>query len=270
MGQSTYSGRPMACPALVNERTFAQAQAALKLWRRMSGPKPKHTYLLKGKVFCRQCGSLYYVASSSDGKAIYCCGSIRRYGKDAPPHEGKTRWRAAELEETIRQFILRLRSDPENLLAKARVWEERAEGIATERENQETKLRAALDRLEEQRRRVNALCVSQSMTVDEANTEVARIKREKTELETKLSALQQPIEADAYRRMAQILRETAADDRQRHLHEAVDAGLVNYRREIDNLITRIWLEQDGSLAVEGAVGAKLSPRIRSMGWFICW
>lgn len=257
----------MPCPPLVSRQTFDAAQAALTMRRKHAGRKPTHNYLLKGKVFCRECGNLYYVSVTSRGRALYNCGSIRRYGKDAPPHAGKTHWRAEELEETIRQFILHLRSDPENLLAKARVWEERADGIAIEHDKQETKLRTALDRLDERRRRVNALCLAESMTPDEANKEVARIKGERAQVELKLQAKGTPIDADVCRWMAQSLRETAADDKRRHLHEVVDAGLVDYRQDVDKLITAIWIEADGSLTVEGAIGRKLSPPFYQRGDF---
>lgn len=115
---------------------------------------------------------------------------------------------------------------------------------------------------------MNALCVSQSMTVDEANEQVARIKRQKKESETKLHALrEQPVEGDSLRRMAQVLREAAQD---RRLTEAVDAGMVDCRNEVENLITRVWIEDDGSLTVEGAVLDKHSPPSRSMGQPHSW
>lgn len=57
IGQATYAGQAMQCPALVDEQTFTAVQQALaQRGKRMTGrTTTKRSYLLRRLVYCRAC-----------------------------------------------------------------------------------------------------------------------------------------------------------------------------------------------------------------------
>jgi len=296
LGEGSYGGRPMRCPPIIDEQTFRAAQEALKWRRTHSGPKPRHRYLLKGKLFCRRCGSLYYVDTLGSGgprkgQAIYRCGGLRRFRDRAPSHEGvyKTHWLGSELDRRVKEFIIRVTNDPESLLHEAQIWEQRAADIGPDRQQQEAELRAQLDRLNGERQRAIDLRVEGMITHPEATERLARIESQRAEMGAKLRVLQeQPVEGDTFRHWAGLMRYQAdlvrwgehqfgpvdydvslldfipADwldglDKMDELLEAEGQPTV-WRAEVDTFITRAWVEDNGDLTIEGAIPGVIPAR----------
>ena len=107
-GKATYGAGqiPMPCPALVTSRLFEKVNAGLPTKRLDSKRNTKHEYLLQGRMFCGECGKVYY-SYSNRGIRGYCCSVMRHRGKEAG-HDG-IRWRydADYLEEVVLDFVCR-------------------------------------------------------------------------------------------------------------------------------------------------------------------
>jgi site-specific DNA recombinase len=264
-GKATYAGRPMACPELVDEDTQMAAKSALKRRRIHSGPKPKGVYALKGKCFCRRCGSLYYVStkgSESGGKAKYRCGSRVRYRELAPSHEGvyKTHWPADELEGRVLEFLQRAVGDPENLLREAVTYEQRAYSADTQQVDVEERLRALLCNLDSQHERALKTYVRMGGFSQVLDAEVARIARERADIETQISHLERFPDAERFLHYVHNLRSLA---------RVITAGKAGYTLlghplgptypGMHKLIDRVWVEDDGSLTIEGAIPGVIPP-----------
>ena len=254
IGEAHYGDLPMSCPPIVDQATFRQAQAALTARKAHSGRPVKHDYLLAGKLFCRRCGSLFYVDTTSRGKAIYRCGGIKKH-RAVPSHEGvKIRWRAEVLEETVRRWAKRILNKPEELLAQADAWEWLAEEIGGNREERD-RLQALLDGLTERRQRLIDMRMDKGeITHEEFSTRLSRIEAERSEVMKQLRALQEsPPTGEIYREFAQYLRDVSAGR-----GKLTEVG----REDIDHLIDRIWVEDNGDLRIEGRAAGKSLPSTR--------
>jgi site-specific DNA recombinase len=265
LGEASYGGQPMRCPAIIDEQTFRAAKEALKRRRTHSGPKPKHPYLLKGKLFCRRCGSLYYVDTLGSGgprkgQAVYRCGGLRRFRDRAPSHEGvyKTHWLASEPDRRIKEFIIRVMNDPDRLLDDAEIWEQAAAEIGSDSQQEEARLRAQLDRLDGERQRAIDLRVEAMITHAEAAQRLSRIESQRAELGAKLRALQQrPADGDTFRLFARHLRDCAA--------KSIPVDDHVGREEVESLIARIWVEDNGDLTIEGRIPSVIPARPQDVG-----
>lgn len=242
-GEAHYGDLSMGCPAIVDRATFDAAQAALKARKAFSGPRPKHAYLLKGRVFCRICGHLFYVDTSSKGKAMYRCGGIKKHYA-VPSHEGtKIRWQAAELDGRVRAWATAIVNDPDSLLERAQVFEWAADHPDCGG-REEAQLQAGVDRLTAERQRLIDLRVDGSISHDETATRLSRIEAERSEAMAGLRALrgERPSKRVAFRMFALFLRACAAG-----------RGLPGDANEDDvaRLVRRVWVEPDGELTIEG-------------------
>ena len=216
IGHATYGGRPMPCPALVSETDQQKAIAALKRRSVYSGPKGRAVYALKGKLFCRRCGSLMYVSTMGAGKhagtAVYRCGSRVRYRRNAPSHKGvfRTHWLADELETRVLAFLQRAVGDPENLLREAKTYERRATTADTEQGGLEGRLRALLRNLDQQQERAVKTYVRLGGAAQVLDAEVARIGRERSDTEAQLKNLERSPDAKRFQHYARNLRSLAS------------------------------------------------------------
>jgi len=259
-GHATYAGRPMASPALVDEDRQARAKIALKQRRTRSGPKPRNVYALKGRVFCRRCGNLYYASTKSrdsGGVAKYKCGSRVRFHELAPDHTGvyKTHWPADELEGRVLEFLRRAISEPENLLREAETYEQRAAGADVEQTHEENRLRAHLRNLDAQHERALTTYVRMGGSSQVLDSEVARIARERADAEAQLKGLERTPDAERFERYAQNLRRLARYVVQGKVPQGFLLGtsLAPTYPSMGKLLDRVWVEDDGSLTVEGAI-----------------
>jgi len=267
IGQATYGGRPMPCLALVTETDQQEAIAALKRRSVHSGPKSRTFYALKGKLFCRRCNSLYYVSTMGAGKhagtAVYRCGSRVRYRRNAPSHRGvyRTHWRADELEKSVLEFLQRAVAEPENLLREATTFEQRATSADTQQVDVEKRLCALLRNLDQQHERALKIAVrmgGDSLQVLDA--EVARIARERADAETQISRLERTPDAEKFTHYANNLRRIARgiiEDRMEYTPLGHPLGPTY--PELSKLIDRVWVEDDGSLTVEGGIPGTIPP-----------
>lgn len=289
VGQATYSGEPMTCPALVDEETFDAVQEALSRRRRDSPRKTKRLYLLQHLLYCRHCGGRYAAKTTKQRAgfvAIYHCRKRAVYGPKAG-HEGiRWRWPAEELEAPVKRHVLKVFTDRDYLLREAEVWVERTRREASERERQETNLRARIEALREEELRVLELA-RKGVYRDEAQLlrQLEEVRSERREREGELDALQRSPVGDAVRKaefhlswieralevteLAQQVRELVphadwGDDswtdgvlaflaeQPPHIRGPIDEA---FRAYVTGLVDCIWVEDDGSLVIEGVIEA---------------
>jgi len=233
----------MTCPPIISRETFDLAQKALKERKAASGRPTKHPYLLQGKLFCRRCGSRFYV-DIAHGVPLYKCGSRvkARYSAEGPSHEGvKIRWRAEELDARVKRFVEGILNRPERLLEEADAWELLADQ-ADKGDPERERLQALLDGLDARRDRVTDLREAGEITHDDTVKRLHRIEAERSKVMADLRAIQDsPPSGDIYREFAAWLRDCAAG------RDKLDVD----REDIDRLIERIWVEDSGELRIEG-------------------
>lgn len=82
-GEASWSGIPIACPAIVPVDLWEQAQERLTQSKMMGGPRLRR-YLLSGLVRCPECGCRM-AGSKSDGQRYYRCQREKKGGCQSRP-----------------------------------------------------------------------------------------------------------------------------------------------------------------------------------------
>jgi len=298
IGRNTYGGEPMTCPAIVDEEIFVAVQHGLKRRKADSSRNTQHSYLLQHLVYCRHCGGRYMArtaAQKSGPVTIYACRQRAVYGLKAGHAGIRWRWHGNELEEPVKRHILRAWADPGHILQEAEVYVEKAKHDALEREDREAVLRAHLDSLAQEELRAIEWARKGYISETQMLQELDKVRTERrgveTELEQQLAAGIDQIEVlphilaglqwvrfiEPFRKlMPEIDEDDSWTDYSLELLAELPAGPasidVAFRESILALIERIWVEDDGSITVEGVIpgidpppkGAIDSPRSEQM------
>jgi site-specific DNA recombinase len=124
-GQHVRSGIVVPCPAIIDERLWAEVQRINKETRaKYTGRPPKARYLLRSLLYCGKCG-WRCLGTSSKSRYYYRCGNLLRVpyirNCDAPEV------RADKIEHAAWSAIWRLLKDPALLLQLGRRYYEAME-----------------------------------------------------------------------------------------------------------------------------------------------
>jgi len=211
----TRSDRPaeqwttIAVPAIVDEQTFALAQARLQHNKRFAARNTKTPSLLQGLVVCRDCGYACYRNSTrtSAGRHIYyyrCTGSDDWRHPDGRVCTNRP-VRADELDDLVWTQTLALLEDPTMIQAEIdrRLSALRVEHPAARRraalERDLTRARVASSRLIEAYQ-------EQLITLDELRARMPELRKRETTLAAQLDALSSELhDAETYLKLADTL-----------------------------------------------------------------
>ena len=115
---------PDVTPVIIHRDIFDAARKQLQTNRAKASRNVKHEYLLRGHVFCRQCGGPYwgYVGSKHKGNKHYearryRCSRSQRIEMPVDRCHNKS-WAADNLELLVWQQIERVLSEPELIIAE--------------------------------------------------------------------------------------------------------------------------------------------------------
>jgi len=298
-GKNTYGGEPMTCPAIVDEEIFAAVQYGLKQRKANSSRNTKHSYLLQYLVYCRHCGGRYMARTAiqkSGPVTIYACRQRAVYGLKAGHVGIHWRWHGSELEAPVKRHILWAWADPGHILREAQVYAEKIGRDALERESREAALRTRLEGLAQEELRVLEWArkgyIDETQMLQELGEVRAERRGMKDELEqqaaTGIDQAEMPphlLLGLQFVRLIEPIRELLPEideidehdtwtgdalDRLAELPASIDEA---FRESILALVERIWVEDDGSITIEGVIpgfdppleGAIDSPRSRWRG-----
>lgn len=270
VGRATYGkGKvPMQCPPLVDDDTFAAAAKALSKRMRDSFGNTKRFYLLQHLLHCRTCGSRYmsYTENQKQGPVSrYVC---RRRMMTGPRggHEGvRWRWRAEELEDRVKGVVRALygRQDFGKQQVEAMVrW------VTEEASEQELKVTTLERRLEElAREELRVLEWARKGYVDDTQMlqQLDQVRAERQDVEHDLQAARKLAEeSDKDIEAAEAV--AAIYDSLEHrpgfydevTGEPAEPSDEEWRDLITSVVDRIWVEEDSSLTLEGAMSATSS------------
>ena len=281
IGQATYAGQEMRCPALIDQETFQAVQAGLKArsGRGCTGPHQRREYLLQHLIRCRECGSpvggRLDVKPNGWQRASYECQQRKRY-KSARAQHVRGRWSAVDVESAVIAWILRLVDDPERALQYAEITLLSAQQEAHEEARTRLRAQGELDGLEAEEQQVITYARKGWITETNMLQQLDQIRARRTELEALLKTRDEPhqgpdIGIEDLRRAFKGLRrlrdntvtvllwgfeslEESIRAMRRVGAEVYDTRLPmppDWRSVIADLVACIWLESDGRITVEG-------------------
>jgi site-specific DNA recombinase len=227
----------IAVPAIVDEQTFALAQARLADNKRFAARNTKTPSLLQGLVVCRDCGYACYRNSTrtSAGKVIYY---YRCTGSDDWRHPGgrvcaNRPVRADDLDDLVWTQTIALLENPALIQAEIdrRLSALRAEHPAARRrvalQRDATRAQAATSRLIEAYQ-------EQLITLDELRARMPELRKRETTLTAQLDALSTELhDAEIYLKLADTLDGLSA-----RIEQTADQLTIEDRQRLLRLIVQ--------------------------------
>ncbi len=275
-GEATYSGIPMKIPQLVTTQVFDAVQEAMDTRKTPKG-RASYDYLLRGLVRCRHCRSAYFARTypSKDGGIAaqwYCCLTRSRDGKKAG-HEGiKFRWRVEHLDAIVEDAIYRIYNSPEQYLADKEAWVKQTRERLDEVDDTLRRLRKRGADLEGQRLQIlNLMERGAYRTAAEGDERLAAVVTQLHETEEQLAQLEGAAQENASLKdlvdwLGSLPKSgplTFTDDDGAELpFEALHPEVK--REMITRLVSTIWIEDDGSITLEGPGGLETQVRDGSL------
>jgi site-specific DNA recombinase len=261
-GRGTYAGEVMPCPPLVGEELFAAAGEALRRRKRVrSARTPDDPFVLRGVARCRLCGGA--CATGHVGRQrlpYYRCTRALRYGVKA--HGGRAQWPAKVVEPPVQRWVLALLDDPDAALAQAQVYWERQDAARAEREERRQRLEQRVARSEEEEAKVTTW--ARKGYLDEAAMlrQVTEVRAERATALGELNGLRaadddaarEAVNREVMLGAVNLMRRPEWRERH-HVNELRELMLATdharWQETVRQLVQTAWLEQDGSVTVEG-------------------
>ncbi len=250
---------PMHCPAIVSEKEWNEAQAALAERRRMKrgSTRPNRDYLLAKLVICPYCGKRCDATTARSGKTVYACRNrrINRKMSDVvEQHSGKWHWQGDVLEEQIERLVGGILEKPKRYLGLMYLREV-DNGDLFSHEAQEARLRATLTELGDRESRIIDAWESGKLTKQQFGQRIDRVRKENEEAAGQLETLvKQPTPVEEQRRALQLVTNSQFSGRQTH---RLKNGQPGWRDLVRGIVTEVLPQPDGSVRVKG----RLSPDV---------
>lgn len=249
IGNGSYGGIEMPCPAIVDPLVFKQVQDGVALRKSRSKRATQHEYLLQFLGACGTCGGNLASQTNGNGWRNYYCFKRAHYPRElGPMHEGKKwRWHADEIEVKVVAELKRLLTDPENY---SDVIEVEADKFKAGLDAAALKIREAERELNEaEGERERLLELFQKGYIGEVE-----MARKLPDVEKRRKALQQAryelgTTPDAVERMKSHADQYIAWIMTLKLEDLASSDFATQRKVITGLVERVQVHADGSIDV---------------------
>ncbi len=240
-----------ATPAIIDQETFSKAQARLKRNKELSARNVKRSYLLRGYVYCQNCGRLYQGAykpyPTKDGIKHYqyyrCSSSFRINANPCPNHS----WKADQLEAIVWQQVESILANPKVIVAGIETVREDAKQATSHIVELET-IEARLAELGKEQQQLLQWAIKgfPEATITQENERInndrKRLKERKAEIEAKIeSARLAGVNIDDIIKACSLVRDNLGD-----------LSFENKRLALEALNIRILLGES-KISIEGAI-----------------
>ncbi len=171
---------PDVTPKIVEPALYGRAHAVLEDPERKRRGKPSQSYLLSGRTRCASCGARLTGHTENRGRYHYyrCTQST---GRRAEPRCRASYIRKSVIEESIREELIRVLTDPERLLEEARRYFE-----TDSQHSRASEDAARLQKLEEKQRRLIRLYVDGLQSEELLDAESDRLRKEREVIERRM------------------------------------------------------------------------------------
>jgi len=248
--QSEWIEIPGATPAIISEELFEAAQTQLKLNNVNAKRNTKQQYLLRGHLYCRQCGRAYCGHIDRVMRYYRCPGKNRI---TAPVNRCFNKnWRAGKLEDLVWGKIEAVLNNPELIITEIEQQRDKVDNLGI-LESELQQLQRQLKALDREQKQLLHWAIK-SFPEEMVTSENKRINKERSSLESRETELERQIQES---------HETAAslpkmEDYIQLVQEKLTTLDFDMKRlALDMLNIKVWLdgqsvEITGTIPVEDA------------------
>ena len=190
-------------------------------------------------------------------KSDYRCQQAKRY-KAARAKHVRHRWSADETENAVKQFIVNLLAEPEKALATAEIATHEAVQARREARRMRTRAQAELEGLDSEEQYVITQARKGYISETAMLQQLDQIKARRAELEEILSHPEPQDAAISPELLAEVLVQASETLK---LWTVDTGGFVDDESLVHKLVSRVWLEADGSVTVEGVISSAPSETV---------
>jgi len=266
-GEGAYGDMVMRCPSIVSVETYEAARESASRRKQFSPRNTKRSYLVQHLARCRRCGSLCGAVTVGGRK-----GSIPYYVCKSKKHGRRTYWQAGQVEPQVQAWVLRFLDDPEAALAQAKLHIEQQSETRVAQQAERRRLTLKLAGYDGEEQKVLEWGRKGSISEPAMLQQLGSIKGERAATLSLLEALDladaerisESVEASFL--LGAVKQMRSAEWRERHHVEELDQLQITqgdpaqWQATIRSLVNTVWLEQDGSVSVQGVLSlANASP-----------
>ncbi|MFC1951591.1 recombinase family protein [Chloroflexota bacterium] len=235
--QSEWIEIPSATPAIISEELFEAAQTQLQLNHEKSKRNTKQQYLLRGHLYCRQCGYAYCGHMDRTIGYYRCPGKLRII---APVNRcANKNWRAGKIETLIWEKIEDVLDNPDFIATAIEKKHDDAKNIGT-LEPELRLLERQLGALDREQKQLLQWALK-GFPEDTVVAENKRINERRSSLQSRKVALETQIQAS---REAAVSLPNLEEHIQLVREKLTDLDFDMKRLALDMLNVKIWV--DGS------------------------
>jgi len=239
-----------SCPPIISEETYQLAQERLSGNKELSSRNTKRNYLLRGLLFCGECGRRFQ-ASTRTGRYI-CAYTRRQVADDAGVTRcgNETRLPIDGLDGEVWKEVTALIKRPSTL----RKYHKILQGKLLPKACSDSDLAARKEKLDQRIRRINDLYVRGEIGRDDHTGRLKLVKEELHKVTSKIAKLKEQLLED--HEVEQMLQSFSAFS-SAIKEEIDDVDFATRRQIVENMVKRVVIGKK-DVTIEYAVALKNS------------
>ncbi|MEI9479617.1 MAG: recombinase family protein [Deltaproteobacteria bacterium] len=241
---------PFGCPPIISEETYQLAQERLSSNKELSSRNTKRDYLLRGLLFCRECGRRFQ-ASTHTGRYI-CAYTRRQVADDAGVARcgNETRLPINGLDGEVWREVAALIKRPSTLRKYHRILQ----GKLLPKACSDSDLGARKEKLDQRIRRINDLYVRGEIGRDDHAGRLKLVKEELHKVTSKIAKLKEQLLED--HEVEQMLK-SFSNFSSAIKKEIDDVDFATRRQIVENMVKRVIIGKK-DVTIEYAIALKNS------------
>jgi len=213
-------------PAIIDEATWEKAQELVRASARERRGNIKYRYLMRGRVFCGECGGKYYCRTQTDRR-----GNVYHYYHHYTDCRTPASMRADKIDPLVKDWLIELLSDPSFVYDEIEREQAMAEARRAQHAEDIERLTEKLATLDAEEQRVKLAYTRGLFSADDLAEHLDRITQERHTCEAQLADLQ---------REAGPANEQV-DDYVRYLESLTMEEVIEEIEDFDLLVSKLGL-----------------------------
>ncbi len=259
------------CPAIIDKETFEKTQIKLSSNRRRAKSNIKHDYLMRGRIFCRECGVKYYSRTTNKRWGYY---THDEYGRPKTDCDNKVHVPIKVIDEPVEDFIIEAVTDPDFATKEFERHQKEKETYYSDDLVELETIMAKINALRAQALNAEDMLTRETFSLEQYNRQIERIDEEQSGLVKRAEELQvklEPIQTYEWQYEGDASYWTNLIDEGKDISEEDFYGLVRMAVDFDELVVRLdckaYVSKDGKIELHSKLNEPQTIVIKDgLGW----